>query len=328
MDGQTLRLLLADHLIDGSLKRIEGEIDDLRSSAEGGDAKAARLVTKRLNYLLQARDELQSFIAVVQECADQGPPPPDARCPQREVDAPFDPDLDDGVMINSAALWPLLEPQWKDPKKWWKELASAAGRKDYDWAHLAMLYWPDRVDQKCQDDPSLGVAHGCFWRYHPARAWAWELRLQDEISPDFRIEEAPYRPGGRELGDAGNGPHRAAWLADHPEEALAAVEKEAIRRMGRGNNRKLVAEMTILEPGLWSALPRQVWDMELRLGERQGSEFRLIAPDEAAAREQLLAAHPDLATNRSAFLQGLAPQGELAGVLEDEESQEELDEIE
>jgi hypothetical protein len=231
-------------------------------------------------------------------------------------------------MINSAALWPLLEPQWKDPKKWWKELATATGRKDYDWAHLAMSYWPDRVDQKCQEDPSLGVAHGCFWRYHPARAWAWELRLQEEISPDFRIEEAPYRTGGRELGDAGDAPHRAAWLADHLEEALAAVEKEGIRRMGRGNNRKLVAEMTILEPGLWSALPRQVWDMELRLGERQGSEFHLIAPDEAVAREQLLAAHPHLATDRRAFLQGLAPQRELAVVLEDEESQEELAEIE
>jgi hypothetical protein len=328
MDGQTLRLLLADHLIDGSLKRIEGEIDDLRSSVEGGDAKAARLATKRLNYLLQARDELKSFIAAVQECADQGPPPPDARCKQRAVDAPFDPDLDDGVMINSASLWPLLDPQWKDPKKWWKELATAAGRKDYDWAHLAMRYWPDRVDQKCQNDPSLGVAHGCFWRYHPACACAWELRLQEEISSDFRIEEAPYRPGGRELGDAGDGPHRAAWLADHPEEALAAVEKEAIRRMGRGNNRKLVGEMTILEPGLWSALPRQVWDMELRLGERQGSEFCLIAPDEAEAREQLLAAHPHLATDRRAFLQGLAPQGELAVVLEDDETQEELEEIE
>ena len=328
MDGQTLRLLLADHLIDGSLKRIEGEIDVLRSSKEGADAKAAQLATKRLNYLLQVRDELKSFIKAVQECADQGPPPSDARCPQRIQDAAYDPDLDDGVMINSAALWPLLEPQWKDPKKWWKELAYAAGSKDYDWAHLAMRYWPTRVDQKCQDDPSLGVAHGCFWRYHPARAWAWELRLQEEISPDFKIEEAPYLPGGRELGDAGDGPHRAAWLADHPEEALAAVEKEATRRMGRGKNRKQVAEMTILEPGLWRALPKGVWDMELRLAERQGSEFRLIAPDEAAAREQLLAAHPHLATDRRAFLQGLAPQGELAVDLEDEETQEELVEIE
>lgn len=318
MDSKTLTLLLADYLNDGSLKRIDGELKDLRSARDGADRKAARQAEVRIGKLIQWREELVAFIDQVQQCADQGPLPPDARCMQRDVDAAYDPELDDGVMVNSAALWPLLEPQWKDPKKWWKELSTATGRKDYDWAQLAMRYWPARVDQKCQDDPSLGVAHGCFWRYHPARAWAWELRLQDEISPDFRIEEAPYRPGGRELGDAGDGPHRASWLADNPDEALAAVEKEASRRMGRGNNRKLVTEMTILEPGLWSALPKQVWNMELRLAERQGSEFRLIAPDEAAAREQLLAAHPQLAIDRRAFLQGLAPQGELAVDQEDE----------
>ena len=187
-------------------------------------------------------------------------------------------------MINSAALWPLLEPQWKDPKKWWKELASAQGKKDYDWAHLAMRYWPARVDQKCQQDPSLAVAHGCFWRYHPERAWAWELRLQQEIGPDFRIEEAPYRPGGRDLGDHGDAPHRQAWLADHPKQALASVEKEATRRMGRGDNRQAVNEMRLLEPGLWSAIPEEVAAMEHRLSDKQGSLFSLRAPDEAEGR--------------------------------------------
>jgi hypothetical protein len=52
-------------------------------------------------------------------------------------------------------------------------------------------------------DPSLGVAHGCFWRptLPPStRAWAWELRLQDEIGPldcgfaDFHLR-APEEPG-------------------------------------------------------------------------------------------------------------------------------------
>jgi hypothetical protein len=51
-------------------------------------------------------------------------------------------ELDDGVMINSAALWPLLKPQWKDPEKWWKQLCLAEGKKDYDWAHLARRYFP------------------------------------------------------------------------------------------------------------------------------------------------------------------------------------------
>jgi hypothetical protein len=138
-------------------------------------------------------------------------------------------DLDDGVMVNSAALWPLLEPQWKDPKKWWKELASAppAGSKvkakDYDWAHLAKRYWPTRVDAKCQIDPSLGVAHGCFWKYHPAKAYAWELRLQHELEdPKFTIDE----PGS----DAA----RAAFLRDHAEQAREIEEKEAKRRARKG----------------------------------------------------------------------------------------------
>ena len=91
--------------------------------------------------------------------AEHGPPAPDDKTPKRECDARFAMDLDDGVMVNSAALWPLLELQWKDPKKWWKELATAQGRKDYDWSHLAARSFPKRVREKCVQDPSLAVAH-------------------------------------------------------------------------------------------------------------------------------------------------------------------------
>jgi hypothetical protein len=283
MDDRTLKVLLADHLIPAR-SRIDGELDDLRQVRDSEDRKAAREADSRIGKLSRWREELQEFISAVEKCADHGAPPTDGRCPAREQDAVYHPDLDDGVMINSAALWPLLEPQWKDPRKWWKELASAQGKKDYDWAHLAMRYWPTRVDGKCQNDPSLAVAHGCFWRYHPERAWSWELRLQQEIGPDFRIEEAPYRPGGRDLGDQGDAPHRQAWLADHPKQALAAVEKEAIRRMGRGDNRQVVNEMRLLEPGIWSVIPEEVAAMEQRLSDKQGSLFSLRAPDEAEGR--------------------------------------------
>jgi hypothetical protein len=284
MNGQILKVLLADHLIHGSRSRIEGELADLRQVRDSEDRQAARKADSRISKLTLWLDELNEFISAVEQCADHGAPPTDGRCPAREQDAIYDPDLDDGVMINSAALWPLLEPQWKDPKKWWKELASSQGKKDYDWAHLAMRYWPTRVDEKCQRDPSLAVAHGCFWRYHPERAWAWELRLQQEIAPDFRIEEAPYLPGGKELGDEGDAPHRLAWLSEHPVEALAAIEKEATRRMGRGDNRQVVNEMRILEAGLWSVIPEKVAAMEQRLSEKQGEVFSLRAPDEVEGR--------------------------------------------
>jgi hypothetical protein len=65
---------------------------------------------------------------------------------------------------------------------------------------------------------------------------------------------------------------------------LAAVEKEAIRRLGRGDNRQLVSEMRLLEAGLWSVIPEKMAAMEQRLSERQGALFSLRAPDEAQGR--------------------------------------------
>ncbi|MCM0673228.1 BREX-6 system adenine-specific DNA-methyltransferase PglX [Micromonospora phytophila] len=319
MNEQTMQVLLADHLVP-TFARLDGELADLRAACNGADKKATRAAEKQLSWLLRARDELQAFIADVEQCADRGAPPTDNKCPSREQDARYILDLDDGVMINSAALWPLLEPQWKDPKKWWKELATASGRKDYDWAHLVMHYWPTRVDKKCKGDPSLGVAHGCFWRYHPARAWAWELRLQDEIGPDFKIREAPYRPGGRDLGDGGDGPHRDAFLRDHPAEALAAIEKEATRRMGRGKGRKLVPEMLVLERGLWTDYPGELWEMELRLAEKQGAELRILAPDEPEARAAFEGLHPEKVRERQGFLANLVPPAEL---FDDKDAQDE-----
>ncbi len=139
-------------------------------------------------------------------------------------------DLDDGVMVNSAALWPLLEPQWKDPKKWWKELATGQGKKDYDWSHLAARYFPTRVRAKCHEDPSLAVAHKCFWELHPAKAYAWELRLQDEIRPDFTIDER------------GSDAARRKFLADHDGEARKIVAAEAKRRERKASKADAVDE--------------------------------------------------------------------------------------
>jgi hypothetical protein len=213
----TLQVLLADHL-HPALREIDGEIDDLNRSRASSDKKTAAAAEKRYTTVKKLRDELAAFVDAVTECAERGAPPTDPGCPPREVDATFHMDLDDGVMINSAALWPLLEPQWKDPKKWWKQLCEAKGKKDYDWSHLAHRYFPTRVDAKCRQDPSLGVAHGCFWRYHPAKAYAWELRLKDEIRPDFTIDEAD------------SDECRARFLAEHADEAQAIWEKEMVRR--------------------------------------------------------------------------------------------------
>ncbi len=195
-----------------------GQKTDLGAARDSADKKAARAAEKQLDSIADWLEELDDFIARVEQIAHKGPPPGGAKTTLREVDTKFEMDLDDGVMINSAALWSLLEPQWKDPKKWWKELANAEGKKDYDWAHLAARYFPARVDAKCKLDPSIAIAHGCFWKYHPEKAYQWELRLQDEIRPGFTIDET------------GSDAARKTFEAEHPGKVEELVSKEHLRR--------------------------------------------------------------------------------------------------
>jgi len=212
----TLQVLLADHLLPLA-RQLDGEISDLTRTRASSDKKTATAAEKRYATVKRLRDELGAFSDAVSQCAERGAPPTDPECPPRAANAPFHMDLDDGVMINSAAVWPLLAPQWNDPKKWWKQLCQARA-KDYDWSHLARRYFPARVEEKCQTDPSLAVAHGCFWKYHPAKAYAWELRLQDEIRPDFTIDEADSNEC------------RARFLRDSAAEARALQAAEHKRR--------------------------------------------------------------------------------------------------
>jgi hypothetical protein len=70
----------------------------------------------------------------------------------------YKPNHDDGVQITAAPLWPLFrhKPWQKVLKDTWAKLEKG----DYDWAHLAMNYWPERVREKCKLDKSLAIAHG------------------------------------------------------------------------------------------------------------------------------------------------------------------------
>lgn len=69
----------------------------------------------------------------------------------------YRPNHDDGVQVTAAPLWQLFrhKPWQKVLKDTWAKLEKG----DYDWAHLAMAYWPDRVREKCKTDKSLAIAH-------------------------------------------------------------------------------------------------------------------------------------------------------------------------
>ncbi|WP_327211621.1 hypothetical protein [Rhizobium ruizarguesonis] len=69
----------------------------------------------------------------------------------------YRPNHDDGVQITAAPLSQLFrhKPWQKILKDTWAKLEKG----DYDWAHLAMAYWPERVREKCKTDKSLAIAH-------------------------------------------------------------------------------------------------------------------------------------------------------------------------
>lgn len=176
-DG-TLNSILANYLRP-DLNLLTARISRLREESQSvSDKKTKNAMENEVARLDKWLDELKDFVAKVTQLAEKGPAPK-----LQEVEATYTMDLDDGVMVNSAALWELVQPLWKDPKKWWDILSKPAGKKDFDWSHLAMRYWPTRVMEKVKKDPSLAVAHSDYGAYkgrdlfvelHPAAAKKWE----------------------------------------------------------------------------------------------------------------------------------------------------------
>jgi hypothetical protein len=127
------------------LAHEERRLESLTSELRDGATAAQR---KTLAVQEAVVDELRAFLDEVKRVAPL-----------------WKPNLDDGVIINFAPLWRLV-PQ---NKSWQKELKStwdALCEGKYDWAHLAMHLWPERVVPKCAKDRSQAIAHGLedvFW---------------------------------------------------------------------------------------------------------------------------------------------------------------------
>ena len=66
----------------------------------------------------------------------------------------YRPSHDDGVQITASPLWEVFRYRpWQNVlKNTWAKLEMG----DYDWAQLAMAYWPSRVREKCKIDKSAG----------------------------------------------------------------------------------------------------------------------------------------------------------------------------
>ena len=112
-------------------QKLESEKESLPRSQI---TKIEKEIEKKADFVV----ELKEFRDTMEKIAQSG----------------YDPDFDDGVILNMAPLHEFTP--WKEPAKYWKELEAG----DYDWAHIAMKYWPERVKEKCRKDKSLAIAHG------------------------------------------------------------------------------------------------------------------------------------------------------------------------
>jgi len=127
----------------------------------------------------------------------------------------WNPNLDDGVIINFAPLWRLVTQNrsWqKECKQVWDKLVKG----DYDWAHLAMHLWPERVVPKCAKDRSLAIAHALeevFWEEDKNGKWvpkkvpkeAVEVLVKERSSPTVKaaLEELLKAPVSNGTGRKG-----------------------------------------------------------------------------------------------------------------------------
>jgi len=139
LNNQTLFTAVNDFLDgpNGKLTQVSRECAELRMKGSG------RSRDEEKQY-----ETLQTF---EQELTD-------LRDTLLKIAPTYQPNHDDGVQITAAPLWPLFrhKPWQKVLKDTWTKLEKG----DYDWAHLAMAYWPDRVREKCKTDKSLAIAHG------------------------------------------------------------------------------------------------------------------------------------------------------------------------
>ena len=142
VDRSTLYVLQREYL-DHKLNGLRLQIGDLQGQAEALSGAARKRVERQMDRTTQQLDEITEFAATMERVVREGyEPQPNW--------------IDDGVILRMAPLWELI-PIWKsEPKKYWERLQGG----DYDWSHIAMRYWPDRVRERCKANKSYAIAHG------------------------------------------------------------------------------------------------------------------------------------------------------------------------
>jgi hypothetical protein len=140
---------------------------------------------------------------------------------------PYHPNLNDGVQITAAPLWQCFRHSaWqKVLKETWSELTKG----EYDWAHLSMSIWPDRVVLKCAKDHGLAIAHGID-----------DLLWVPDLSSKKKDQHRPLKSPDEEL--------KLLKQAGHSKDDLDKAAEDVI-----------AAEKSGLRAHLWIEQPPGIW---------------------------------------------------------------------
>lgn len=134
LTDQTLYTCVND-FVEPKIKQVTDEVVGLRAKPHRSSAEEKEL--ERLNNLgLELKDFRDELLRIAKF---------------------LKPDLNDGVEITAAPLWKLFQHrQWQTRlKQTWEQLEAG----EYDWAHLALSIWPDRVVKASHKDRSYAIAH-------------------------------------------------------------------------------------------------------------------------------------------------------------------------
>ncbi len=160
LTNQTLYTAIND-FVEPKLKQVSSDVSALRNKASArsrDDERQFEVLQAFELELIELRDTLLKL-------------------------APnYKPVHDDGVQISAAPLWPLFRHKlWQ---KMLKDTWAKLEKGEYDWAHLAMSYWPDRVREKCKADKSLAIAHGLEHLYVEPEAQPKKTRVRKKAGGD------------------------------------------------------------------------------------------------------------------------------------------------
>ena len=223
----------------------------------------------------------------------------------------WNPNLNDGVIINHAILWRItpFTPWQKKCKECWDMLVKG----DFDWAHLAFHLWPERVIKKCQSDRSLAIAHGLeerLWLETNKGNWLQRQISEAELQALIAEHSKPAVQNALERFLAAPPPVAAArtraqraakstsaGTTRRPRGSAPEVDAEASRQTmlvltaapADGLGRNAIADLLAVEAASLTAVIKQLKEAGQieQLGAARGAKYRLTEQGRAALASQV-----------------------------------------